>query len=491
MEGEGYPIAEGELRRGLRQVIKDGMASQAMATLTGGTFLTAFALKLGATNTTIGLLASLPFIAQLTQIPALFLLEWYRQRRNICVWASATSRTMWLVVAFSPLLFPESLRIKALLWAVFLHSVLASVSNVSWNSWIRDLIPEDVLGRFFSHRMIFMTSVAIVLSLLAGHFLDFWSAKFPGMDLFAYSILFFFGFVSGMIGVYFLSTIPDIPMPSLTERMNIPALARIFRDGNFLKLLHFSSSWNFAVNLAMPFFVVYMLQRLELPMTIIVALQILSQLVSLMFLSIWGKLTDAFSNKSVLAVSAPLYIGATISWSFTTLPERHTLTFPLLVAIHIAMGASQAGVTLATSNIGLKLSPRGEAGPYLAAYNVFNSLMAAAGSILGGRFADLLRGFEFGWFLQFRTPESEFLLMLMNFQHLDFLFLLAFAVGLYSLGRLYRVQEAGEVPREVVVEQLLGEIKRSLREISPVGGLRSTIGGFLLISKRNRKTKGN
>lgn len=480
-------LPEAKLRKGLRQVIKDGMASQAMATLTGGAFLTAFALKLGANNAIIGLLASLPFIAQLTQIPALFLVEWYRRRRSICVWASAASRTAWLIVAFTPLLFPQALRIKVLLWAVFLHSVLAAVSSVSWNSWIRDLIPEDMLGRFFSRRMVFTTSVAIVLSLLAGYFVDFWGTKLPERDPFAYSILFFFGFAFGMIGVYFLSTIPDIPMPSPTERINVGALLRPFKDRNFLRLLHFSSSWNFAVNLATPFFVVYMLQRLELSMTIIVALQILSQMVSLSFLSIWGRLTDAFSNKSVLAVSAPLYIGAIISWSFTTLPEKHALTFPLLVAIHIAMGASQAGVTLATSNIGLKLSPRGEAGPYLAAYNVANSLMAAAGSILGGQFADLLRGFEFGWFFRFSTPESEFLLMLMNFKHLDFLFLLAFVVGVYSLGRLAKVQEAGEVPKEVVVDQLLNEVKRPLREISPVGGLRSTVGVLLLIAKRRSK----
>jgi len=375
MNGEIPGLTEQELRRGLRQVIKDGMASQAMATLTGGAFLTALALRLGANNAIIGLLAAIPFIAQLTQIPALFLVEWYRRRRTICVWASAISRAAWLVVAFAPLIFPSNLQIRVLLWSVTVHSVLAAVSSVSWNSWIRDLIPEEMLGRFFSRRMIFTTSVAIILSFLGGYFLDFWNQRFPEKDLFGYSVLYFFGFFFGIVGVYFLSTIPDVPMPPYAEPVRLRTLFRPFADNNFRKLLHFSSLWNFAINLATPFFVVYMLQRLGLPMTFIIVLQILSQLVSMVFLSIWGKLADAFSNKSVLAVSAPLYIGAIVSWSFTTLPEKHLLTVPLLVAIHIAMGASQAGVTLATGNIGLKLSPRGEAGPYLAAYNVFNSLM--------------------------------------------------------------------------------------------------------------------
>lgn len=486
MNGETHRLTDKELYKGLKQIIKDGMASQAMATLTGGAFLTALALRLGANNAVIGLLASLPFIAQLVQIPALFVVEWYRSRRAICVWASAISRTAWLVVAFIPLLLPLGLQIEALLWAVAIHSVFAAISNASWNSWIRDLVPEEMLGRFFSRRMTFSTLVAIILSLLGGYFLDFWSQTFPGKDLFAYSILYFFGFFFGMIGVHFLSTIPDVPLPRLSDQIKLKVLLKPFADRNFRTLIHFSSFWNFAINLASPFFVVYMLKRLELSMLIIVGLQILSQLVSMMFLGIWGKLADAYSNKSVLAVSAPLYIGAILSWSFTTLPEKHFLTFPLLVAIHIAMGASQAGVNIATGNIGLKLSPRGEASPYLAAYNVFNSLMAAAGAVLGGKLADMFRGFEFSWILQFRTPEHEFIFVPISFQHLDFLFLFAFFIGVYSLGRLSKVQEVGEVHRGVVVDELLNEVKKPLREFSLESGLRSMSGVLLLLSKKER-----
>jgi len=51
-------LTEEEVQSGLRAVIKDGMASTAMATLTGGPFLVAFALKLGASNLVIGLLAA-------------------------------------------------------------------------------------------------------------------------------------------------------------------------------------------------------------------------------------------------------------------------------------------------------------------------------------------------------------------------------------------------------------------------------------------------
>jgi len=47
--------------------IKDGVASQAMGVLTGGAFLIAFAIKLGASNFVIGLLAAIGPLSQLLQ----------------------------------------------------------------------------------------------------------------------------------------------------------------------------------------------------------------------------------------------------------------------------------------------------------------------------------------------------------------------------------------------------------------------------------------
>jgi len=66
-------LSEAEREQGLRMVIRDGLATQAMVTLTGGVFLVAFALLLGASNTVIGLLAAIPALAELIQIPSVSL----------------------------------------------------------------------------------------------------------------------------------------------------------------------------------------------------------------------------------------------------------------------------------------------------------------------------------------------------------------------------------------------------------------------------------
>jgi len=54
----------------LRNSFYDGMFANTFATLTGGVFLTGFALYLGLNDFMIGLVASMPFIVTVFQLPA-------------------------------------------------------------------------------------------------------------------------------------------------------------------------------------------------------------------------------------------------------------------------------------------------------------------------------------------------------------------------------------------------------------------------------------
>lgn len=466
-------LTEEEVRSGLRSVIKDGLASQTMVTLTGGVFLVAFALKLGASNLVIGLLAAIPPLTQLIQIPSIYLVERYRLRRAITVYASATSRVFWLLIALIPFLVSIEARLTFLIAALFLHTTFAAVGATSWNSWMRDLVPQDRLGSFFAKRMSLATGLGISVSLAAGVYIDFWKKLFPHYELQSYSILFLFGFLVGMLGVYFITSIPEPRMtPTKGKLKFFTLILQLFKDTNFKNLIMFSGSWGFAVNLAAPFFTVYMLKRLQLDMSFIITLAILSQLTSLAFLRVWGRLSDRFSNKSVLGVSGPLFVGCILAWTFTTMPEKYILTIPLLVAIHIFMGISTAGVNLASGNIGLKLAPKGQATAYLATRNFITSVAAGIAPVLGGKLADFFAGRELSWTLRWTGPERKLVFHTLNLQQWDFFFFFAFLIGIYSIHRLAMVKEIGEVKEKIVLNELIAEVRRGARNLSTVGGLR-------------------
>ena len=57
----------------LRNSFYDGMFANIFATLTGGVFLTGFALYLGMNEFMIGVVASMPFIVTVFQVPASYL----------------------------------------------------------------------------------------------------------------------------------------------------------------------------------------------------------------------------------------------------------------------------------------------------------------------------------------------------------------------------------------------------------------------------------
>jgi MFS family permease len=224
----------------------------------------------------------------------------------------------------------------------------------------------------------------------------------------------------------------------------------------------FMTIWNFAANLAAPFFSVYMLTMLNYPMGTVTLLTVLSQGANLLSLRIWGRLADRFSNKSVLAVCAPLFIVCILGWTFTTWPELHTLTLPLVVALNILTGIATAGVTLANGNIALKLAPDGKATSYLAANCISASLAAGIAPILGGLFADLFAHQELSLVLHWHATGNALAIKTLDFHYWDFFFALAFIIGLFSLSRLGKVQETGHAGNEVILKALMTDVFRAV-----------------------------
>ena len=371
-----------------RLVLYDALASEAMGTLTTGVFLAGFAVELGASNVAIGVLAAVPFAVQFLQLPAVALVERLRSRRAISAWAAGIGRSFLIAAAAAPFLGATA-GIVTLVVSIALYQAMAAIAGCAWNSWMRDLVPESEYGRFFGRRAAATTALATALALLSGLLIDSWKRLVPGHSAFAYSCLFIASAVIGLFGVWLLSITPDQPMPLNAQRTHILTLLKTpFSDTNFRRLIVFLSSWNFAANLAAPFFAVYMLKTLGYSMTVVIGLTTASQLSNLAALGLWGNLIDRFSNKAVLGISAPLFLVCTLAWTFTGLAWVRPATLYLLLVVHVLMGIATAGVALASGNIAMKLSPAGQATAYLAASSVVSATCAAMAPVIGGFCAD-------------------------------------------------------------------------------------------------------
>jgi MFS family permease len=442
-----------------------------MGTLTTGVFLVGFAVELGASNSAIGLLASIPFFVQLLQLPAVVVVERIRARRAICVWTSGIGRSFLLGAAFMPL-FAAFGGVGALIGLLAIHQGLAAVSGCSWSSWMRDLVPEAEQGRFFGRRTAAATALATMLVLLGGALLELWKRYTPFSATIGYSLLFAVSALIGLFGVYLLSITPDRAMPPVPQHVHpLRLITSPFQNVNFRRLVVFLGSWSFAVNLAAPFFAVYMLKTLNYPMTTIAALTTASQLSNLAALGIWGRLIDRFSNKAVLDVCAPLFLGCMLAWTLTGVRWIEAVVLYALFGIHILMGMSTAGMALASGNLAMKLSPRGEATAYLAANSVVTSACAAIAPIIGGLTADFFATHQLSLAFTWSGGTEEITIQILNFHDWTFFFAIACFLGLYSMHRMAMIEERGGEADRLLLRDLLLEARRSMHSLSSAAGL--------------------
>lgn len=471
-------ISDHELRVGLQMVMRDGILTQAMGNLTGGAFLVAFALLLGASNVVIGLIAALQSLTQILQIPAIYLVETTRNRKALMVFGLFASRMFWLLFALVPWIVPPNYRIKAMLLVLFIDFSMGTIAGLAWNSWMHDLIPQKMLGQYMGKRMAVSTAVGIIITVAAGVGIDAFRINFAGVSaVVIYSIYFALGGLIGLWSVYFIARTPEPVMARHPHTNVLASIREPFQDHNFRRLLFFLGSWNFAVNLAAPFFTVYMLKRLNMDMALIVGYATLSQIVNVMFFRLWGHLADRYSNKSVLNETGFMFISTFALWPFTSISGHLWVTLTMLFFIHALAGISTAGVTLCTGNIALKLAPRGKATAYLAVRSFVSGIAATLAPLIGGLAGNWFESKHLSVILAWSstTPQAAWKLPAVELSGLDFLFLLAFVVGLYSLHRLLAVQEVGEVEKGVVLGEFNDEVRKAMRDISNIAGMRDIL----------------
>lgn len=486
-----------ETDRALDKMVRQGFTVQVKTTFTESVFLVGFALLLQAPNTIIGILAAIPSITQLLQIPSIFLLEKYRNRRKLNFYTQLGNRLGILLMALIPFIAIGEIGLLLLIGAMFIQSVFTAIGSPSWNSWMRDLVPSDRLGRFFSTRMTLMGIMAIVASLTGGLFIGNWLSTTEPENVFAqlsgYSVLFFIAFLFGMMAIYYTRTTPEPPM--ITRHVEISysqLLAEPFQNENYRNLMIFSAVWGLSTSFAGPFFTVYLLDEniLGLEIAFVAGLVALTQLTSVIFLRLWGRLCDRFSNKSILQVTLPLFVIGIFLWTFSSIARDYGVLIPLIIIIHILNGFSAAGVNLSVNNIGMKLAPRGEAATYLAARG---SIIAIAGSIapvIAGIFADLFEHHTLELSLSWLIDGDLFALIpAYRLSGIDFIFVISTIMGLYAIHRIALVKEEGEVDEKVVIDAFVAETRRNVRTISTVDGLRNTFQAPIKAAKRRPRKK--
>lgn len=176
------------------------------------TFNTAFALRLEATNSQVGLLSSLPALfAVLVSIPAGKFLQARAKRAPWVLWSLFLHRLGFLLIAAIPLLRGLGIPLGGLTVAVLaVIGIPAHFFNVGWIAMMGDLLPDSKRATVISARMMINNATLSVFNFLFG----LWLANFAFP--YNYMWMYAFGFLASMVSSWYLFKfeVPDaIPVP--------------------------------------------------------------------------------------------------------------------------------------------------------------------------------------------------------------------------------------------------------------------------------------
>lgn len=359
--------------------------------LTTGAVISYLAMDLGARGLALSLILALPALVGLLRVAAPAVIAWLATTRRMAIvlytasyllllgvpWVAATQADNAGGLAAGQLNGPL-LIIVAL---VCVHQLLEYLASVALWSWLADLVPQRIRGRYFARRQVFQLC-ALIPTLAAGAVLvDAWRRAGPSGALQGYSIVIALGALLLLGSVAPLVMMPPTRAYRPSEprrRWLIPPLSEPLGNVGFRRLLVFGCWFSLFNGLTQSPMNIYPKAVLELGLLELVLMQMAMRL-GQAGVSLWaGPASDRYGNRPVLIVCQMLVASGPLFYLLATPAQPYWLLGAWLV------WAAYAGLNICLPNLLLKLSPRGRDAPYIATYFAATSLCYAASTLAGG-----------------------------------------------------------------------------------------------------------
>ncbi|WP_373545477.1 MFS transporter [Chamaesiphon sp.] len=375
--------SKAEIRTSLEASTIDGVFAAVFLNITSGVLLTNFLLELGANSTEIGLLASIPMLANLMQPIGAYFAEQTTSRHSYCLWIYGISRSLWVGLAVAIFQIGQSndspLLVLVTLGIATASCFLGALGSAAWLSWMAALVPDRLRGRYFGRR----NSAANLTNLISVPLMGFAISQWKGGSVQGYSLVLMLGIISGLVSLWFQNFIVDInPLTGSQCSMaivgeSVPQILPIdcWQDPNFLKFLLYFTLWTFAVNLSAPFFNVYLLNELNLDLTQVALYNSLSAGANLLLLMFWGRLADRIGNRPILIGVGIMFALFPLLWLVTG--DNSLSIWFWLPLLHLIAGATSAAIDLCSNNLQIDIAPH----PHQATYF---GIAAAGAGVSGG-----------------------------------------------------------------------------------------------------------
>lgn len=372
------------------------------AVIGAGAPINTFATKLGANNFIIGVIAATPALASLLQLLISPWIDASGNRKKIFLIALLSQRMLSLVLGILPLLFinrddpsdPANRVALGVFLAIYVTIWLLQSGGIAWVSWMADLVPNAIRGRYFARRRQWGMLTWVPTAILSGMSID-WAMRHenPLLVVYVCAGLFFLTSIGGIIDIAIFFKVPHVKYVPKQRQSVIRFWITPFTDCAFI-LPSLYAGLIFMTVLPMGMFSVRFMQS-ELntsATTVQLSLSAIPALALLIVLPTWGRCVDRVGRKPLMTLSTLLLVPVAFAWLFV---DRETIWLGYVLA---ALGAMLwSAVEVANFNLILRASSSasddepgsGKGSGYSAANIATFSMFGVFGGWLAGLFLDV------------------------------------------------------------------------------------------------------
>jgi MFS family permease len=398
-------------RRALAWAHVNGALWSAGNGLTSGTLIVYLALELGARGHSLSWILALPSLVGLLRLWSPPVLRWFGSLRRAAIALFAASYALLLLlpgVPWAGAIDPRFSPLAALALLLCAHQLLEHVGTVALWSWLGELVPPRIRGRYFARRQFWQLAVLVPTLAASGYWTDRWKQEHPERPWLGHVA---FGTAGGLLllaSIVPLALMPDgargngkrLPAcrspaaavaaasasaspPDAASPVPVRWWAPLV-DPPFVRFLVFGCWFSFFNGLTQAAQNIYPRDVLGLGVLPMSLLRTGMRVGQLVITPAVGKAADRRGNRWVLAVSQAL-VGAGPLFFLLATPER-----PWWIVGAWVVWIAYAGTNVCLPNLALALSPVHDRTAHLAAHFALTSLAYAGSTVAGGYLHDWL-----------------------------------------------------------------------------------------------------
>jgi MFS family permease len=357
-----------------------------------GTPMILFFKGLGASATVLGIVAALPPLLTVLQIPAAQFVEQVGYRAFVL--RGWTIRSVFIlgmaIVAALPDRIGITTRIALMLFLLFVFNTSRGISLCGFLPWITQLIPESVRGRFISRDQ--MSSALAMLGTMM--FTAFFLSK--AREKIGFEGVFLASFVAAVVSLVFLRRIPDVPVAQKPHESGGVPWKEMLRHAPFLKLLVYNVAVASAMAAAGVFWVPLLRDYCRATDGQILGVAALWCAVAAVSLWLSGRVIDRVGSRPLLALAGICLVLHYASWGSLA---AGILPFNIwsILWIQSTAGVGVSVFNMANTRLAMATVPETGRSHFFALFSVVNSLTLGFVPIAWGVLLDSLQGWRVSW----------------------------------------------------------------------------------------------